>query len=319
MEAMKLQDQQMKQSLDLHEQCLSKITASFSESITNTVEARMSDLAMTISDVGVQMDEFTLKLSNHVNEFMESTKNSLQIQEEKFCNMMTFQDQRMDQIMDLHAESMANIAVSFANSLEESLHGSLASLNQEFEQLKIQMEAMNGRLSANVEQLTDMLESQNQIMADSAKLLASSGEMQERILLDVKEIQTRAIENTDIMNNHIENMSKVLDKLTEQNTAFTKEAFKFTKETSKAQTRMYEAVKLSQDKLERAVNDTISQYGKMNIMISQMMDNITDRMNDAMINAGREIAFGIKEVTADNAEAISELTELFQNLYIRAV
>ena len=66
--------------------------------------------------------------------------------------------------------------------------------------------------------------------------------MQERILLDVKEIQTRAIENTDIMNNHIENMSKVLDKLTEQNTAFTR-SFKSQRKQAK-RNAMYEAVKL---------------------------------------------------------------------------
>jgi gas vesicle protein len=60
-EAMKLQDQQMKQSLDLHEQSLSKITSSFSESFTNTVEARIADLAMTISGVGGQIDDFAFK------------------------------------------------------------------------------------------------------------------------------------------------------------------------------------------------------------------------------------------------------------------
>jgi gas vesicle protein len=313
-EAMALQDERMKESLNLYEKIMSKIVTSFSETLTSTVEARMSDLAMTISDVGGQMDEFTFKLSNHVSEFMEDTKKSFDMQEERVYQMLTFQDQRMDQIMDLQGESMANIAVSFANSLEEALQGSMNTLNQEFEHLQTQMGSLNGILSTNVDQLTNMLEDQNQIMADSVKLLTNSEEMQERILLDAKEIQTRAIENTDTLNGHIENMTGVLHKLTEQNTAFTKEAFQFTKDTSEAQMRMSETVKLSQDKLEEAVNETMSQYAKMNNMISQMMDNITDRMNEAMTNAGREIAIGIKEVTADNAEAIANLTEQAQNL-----
>jgi gas vesicle protein/archaellum component FlaC len=109
-------------------------------------------------------------------------------------------------------------------------------------------------------------------------------------------------------------MADTVDKLTEQTMAFSREAFTFTKETNEAQIRMSEDVKLSQGKLEAAVNETMSQYVKMNRMISDMMDNITERMNEAMTNAGKEIAHGIKEVTADNAEAISNLTEQAQNL-----
>jgi hypothetical protein len=313
-EALALQDKRMKESFDLQEQTMNNITTSFSNTLNHTVETQMSNLAMSINDVGGQMEEFTFKLSNHVNEFIEGTKKSMEMQDERLHHMLTAQDQRMDQIMDLQGENMANIATSFANSLEETLQRSMANLNEEFEQLKIQMNSLNGSLSTNVGQLSAMLESQHQIMEDSAKLLMSSGEMQERTLLEAKEIQTRAMENTHILNSHIQNMGEILHKLTEQNTAFTKEAFQFTKETNEAQMRMSESVKLSQDKLESAVNETMSQYAKMNNMISQMMDNITDRMNEAMTNAGREIAIGIKEVTADNAEAIANLTEQAHNL-----
>lgn len=126
-------------------------------------------------------------------------------------------------------------------------------------------------------------------MIDSAKLLTSSGEMQERMLRNTKEMQARSVENADTLNNHVESMTIVLDKLTEQNTAFTKEAFRFTGDKSESQMRMSETVKLSQDKLEEAVNETMNQYSKMNNMISRMMDNITDRMNEAMTNAGRKL------------------------------
>lgn len=68
-EAIDLQDQRMKASLDLHEQFMNNITASFSESLTNTVEAQMLELGETISNVGGQMDfvaaSFAIPLKRH--------------------------------------------------------------------------------------------------------------------------------------------------------------------------------------------------------------------------------------------------------------
>lgn len=311
---MELQDQRMHDTLDVQVQAINNISTSFSETLTDTIETQIANLAMTISDIRGQMEEFTFNLSSHVHDFTEATGKSIELQDARVNHMLTLQDQRVDQMMDLQAKNMANIATSFTETITAALEGNIAGLNNELGQVQIQMNALNESLAANIAGLTGMIADQRRIMEDSAKILINSAEVQESTIADTREIQTSAVENTRILNEHIRTMTEILDKLTEQNTAFTEEAFQFTKHTSEVQMRMSEDVKLSQEKLEAAVNETMSQYTKMNNMISQMMDNITERMNEAMVSAGREIARGIKEVAADNAEAIANLTEQAEKL-----
>jgi len=52
---MELQDQRMHESLDVQVQAINSISASFSETLTDTIEAQMANLAMTISDIRGQI------------------------------------------------------------------------------------------------------------------------------------------------------------------------------------------------------------------------------------------------------------------------
>lgn len=267
---MQLQNERMTQAMELQEQAMERISTSFADSLTNTLDVQMGSLAMTISDVRGQMEEFNFSLGNHIVELMETSEKGIDLQNKQIT--------------------------AFSAELQ-SLMGEL-----------------NTRLAANVEDLSGMLEVQRKVMEESADILISTGESQERTIAENKAILQKSVENSEFLNQQIQAMAATIDRLTEQNITFSREAFNFTRETNEAQIRMSEDVKISQGKLEAAVNETMSQYAKMNSMISAMMDDITGRMNEAMTNAGREIAQGIKEVTADNAEAISNLTEQAQNL-----
>ncbi|SHJ37242.1 hypothetical protein [Parasporobacterium paucivorans] len=315
----------MDSTLDLQEKSMERISSMFAETFTGTLDTQMSSLIMSISDVRRPLEELNLSLGNHVMQLQETTRTSMELQreqtsrsislqDERITQMVDAQDQRITQMMDQQVQQMAALTVSFTEALTDTLHENITGLNQQIGGLQTQMDVLNQKLSSNIDELGNMLHQQHEVLEESAKMLMSSGENQERTIAETREIQRRAVENSEQLGQHVQRMADTIVQLTQQTQTFSQDAFKFTRDTNEAQVRVLEDVKLSQDKLEAAVNETMSQYARMNDMISGMMDNITQRMNEAMTNAGREIAHGIKEVTADNAEAISNLTEQAQNL-----
>lgn len=292
MNMLQLQSEKMTQAMELQEQAMERISSAFSESLFRTMDNQTSKLAVTINEVRSRMEEFNVRLGKHTIELIETTEKSIALQNEHTAVAIALQDERINHFIDLQTQQIAAFATDFRSLMGE----------------------LNIKLSDNIESLSGMLADQHQLMEESAKVLTATGEAQERTIVEYRGILQKAVDNSEFLNLHIKTMTETVDKLTEQTMTFSKEAFTFTKETNEAQIRMSEGIKLSQGKLEAAVNETMSQYVKMNSMISDMMDNITERMNEAMTNAGREIAHGIKEVTADNAEAISNLTEQAQNL-----
>lgn len=252
----------------------------------------MAGLSSTIENVQTTMKSLNQSLNDHIHGLTFSMQQSLELQE----------------------KGMERISETFTDTLTGTFLTATTGLSVAFDGIKDQMEDFNFRMDIHVSELSEMLTSQREVLEQSARMLIDSGETQEKTLAETKVIQYQANENSKVLNEHVHMMAETLDKLTEQTMSFGKEAFQFTKETNEAQQRISEDAKISQEKLEAAVNETMEQYTKMNNMISDMMENITDRMNDAMTNAGREIALGIKDVTADNAEAITNLTEQAQNL-----
>ncbi len=314
----------------------------------------VGNLTGSIGNVNTRLEELNADLGQHVNELQEAMSRNVAMQEEKAAKLMQLQDERMTQALEHQEEAMQRISFAFSDSLNRTLDDQISSLAMASREVRGQMvefnfslgnhlaelmntteksielqkqqvaafaddlhklmSSLNTKISDNLDTISGMFMEQRQLMEESARILIDTGEAQERTISENKEILQKAVENSEFLNQQIQSMAATVDKLTEQTTAFSREAFTFTRETNEAQIRMSEDVKISQGKLEAAVNETMSQYSKMNSMISDMMDNITERMNEAMTNAGREIALGIKEVTADNAEAIGNLTEQAQNL-----
>lgn len=315
---------------------------------------RIGTLTGSIGSVQRRMEELNTDLGKHVNELQEAVSRNVAMQEEQAKKVIQLQDEKLTQALEQQEQVMERISFAFSESLNRTLNDQISSLEMasrevhgqmvEFnfslgnhvadlmmttensidlqkqqvaafaEDLHTLMSNLNAKISANIDLISGMFMEQRQLMEESASILTGTGEAQERSIAANREILQKAVENSEFLNRNIQSMAASVDQLTEQTTAFSMDAFKFTRETNEAQIRMSEDVKLSQGKLEAAINETMSQYAKMNSMISDMMDHITERMNEAMTNAGREIAFGIKEVTADNAEAIGNLTEQAQNL-----
>ena len=230
-------------------------------------------------------------------------------------------DNNLDKTLALHEKGMVTMAETFADRLADILEAKMAGLSSTIvtvqtalKGVRDQMEDLNLRLDVHVSSLSEMITSQREVLEESGRILIDAGEIQQKTVADTKEILNQNQENNRVLNEHVNRLTDTLDKLTVQTSLFGEEALRFTQEANEAQLRMSGDINLSQSKLETAVHETIDQHRKMKDMISEMMDNITDRMNEAMTNAGKEIAHGIKEVTADNSEAIANLTEQAEKL-----
>ena len=301
-------------ALELQQNSMERISGAFMDSLSNTLEARISALAAGIGNVREKMDELNTGLETHAASLMETTKSSIWLQKKQSAAAMALQNERFDKMFDRQVKQMDDITASFAEFLTSALNETVTNLNRDLGDTQQLMSEANIKMSDNIDGLTVMLTEQRRVFEESAKTLIDSEGLQKSAIEESREIQLRAAENSEQLNEQVKSMAGIIEKLSEQTAAFSKDAFKFTKETNEAQIRMQEGMQASQTRLEAAVNETMGQYAKMNSMISEMMDNITARMNEAMTNAGREIASGIKEVTADNAEAIGRLAEQAQNL-----
>lgn len=302
------------QSLKTQEEEMERIGGSFTNTLTNTLEARMTDMSMTIGDLGGQLENLGHGLRNSTNNLMDAVRTSLSLQSEQAEKSIILQDERNSLLVKQQSEQMAAVAVSFTDSLSFALNEGVKGLNDELANVQNLMGEMSGRLSDNLSRLSDMLDEQHRVLNQSSEMLNDSKDYQMTAIEETRYIQEKYLENNDALVLHMQSMASVVDDFTRQTDVFTKDAFQFIKETNETQERLSLGVQLSQSKLEAAVNETISQYSKMNDMLSGMMDQITGRMNEAMINAGKEIAYGIKEVTADNAEAIGNLADEAEKL-----
>ncbi len=339
----------MAKTMELQEQSMEGIATSFSEKLDHTMSTSVEGLSGSLDGVTLQMEGLNEKLDNQMTAMHASMARTLEAQEEGMARIAEAFTEKLDHTMSASVEGlsgsldgvrgqleglsrkldgqmsamqgsmektlaaqelgMALIASNFTDALSSTLQSNVLSLAEGISNVRSQMEGMNMRLAENIAGLQGMLTEQRSVLEQSGRMLAETGALQAQTLNESRELQTKVIENNETLNKSVWLMTETLDKLTEQTTTFGREAFQFTKETNEAQLRMSQDIKSSQLKMESAMNQSMEQYTKMNSMISDMMDNITGRMNEAMTNAGREIAVGIREVAADNAEAIANLSE----------
>ncbi len=302
------------QNLKAQQVEMKNIGASFTDTLTNTLETQMIAMSMTVGDLGGQLENLGHSLRNNTENLMETVEASLVLQRDQAEKSIALQDERNIFLVEQQSKQMEAVASSFSDALSTTLGEGISGLNGELSRVQGLMGEMGASLSDNLVRLSAMLDEQHEVLNQSSKMLIDSKDYQMTAIEETRHIQEKYLENNDALVMHMQNMSGVVDDFTKQTDVFTKDAFRFIAETNETQEKLSVGIRLSQDKLEAAVNETISQYSKMNDMLSSMMDQITGRMNEAMINAGKEIAYGIKEVTADNAEAIGDLAKEAEKL-----
>ena len=300
--------------MSLQQEGISHMAESFADRLGDTVVTKMNGLGATIETVQKQFEILNRNLTEHNFEIIETMRTSLEQQELSMSKALELQELSMLGAQEEHKKAMTETATAFTLSLTETLDANMAGLSKTAGLLKDQLVVLNDGMTTTIDGLNAMLTEQKEVLDQSAKTLLSASEIQNTTLEETRELQTKTIENNQILNTHVGMMVATLDKLTEQNTVFGQEAFQFTKDTNQAQQKMSEDIKTAQVRIDGTMTETLQQYTRMSQMVSEMMDNITDKMNEAMTGAGREIAQGIKEVTADNAEAITNLTEQASNL-----
>jgi gas vesicle protein len=301
---------------DVYEESARRITEKFDGIVEETILPALED------SISVIMNSNLVPVLYHIEKTLDNNLDKTLALHEK--GMTSMAETFADHLTDILEEKMAGLASTIVTvqtamkelnqDLSETLDTAASGMTAAFKGVRDQMEDLNFRLDIHVSALSEMITSQREVLEESGRMLIDSGEIQKKTAADTKEILYQNQENNRVLNEHIQRMTDTLDKLTDQTMIFSSEASQFTKETNEAQLRMSEDIKISQSRLEAAVNETSDQYKKMKDMISDMMDNITGRMNAAMTNAGKEIALGIKEVTADNAEAIANLAEQAEKL-----
>ena len=300
--------------MSLQQEGISQMAEAFADRLGETVVVKMNGLGATIETVQKQFEILNRNLTEHNFEIIETMRTTLEQQELSMSKALELQELSMLEAQEEHKKAMTNTATAFTLSLTETLDANMAGLSKTAGLLQDQLVVLNDGMTTTIEGLNAMLTEQKEVLDQSAKTLLSASEIQNTTLEETRELQTKTIENNQILNTHVGMMVATLDKLTEQNTVFGQEAFQFTKDTNQAQQKMSEDIKTAQVRIDATMTETLQQYTRMSQMVSEMMDNITDKMNEAMTGAGREIAQGIKEVTADNAEAITNLTEQAANL-----
>jgi|GEM_PF-1757433 len=134
------------------------------------------------------------------------------------------------------------------------------------------------------------------------------------VLVRAAELQGEASDNNKALIVNVADMAGSVTKFQTQTETFIRELMDFSQHSSRAQLKISEDINAAQIKLEESLESSMEKYTQLSGLISGMMNDITERMNDAMAGAGREIAKGISQVTVENAEAISALTTQAQQL-----
>ncbi len=195
---------------------------------------------------------------------------------------------------------MKTITDAFAAKLSSTLEVRINALGDMLEEVENGMEATNKQLGVNLAGMDAMISDQKTVMEKAAALL-----------LQVSDTQNATNQNHEYLNIRVNGLADSISKFEEDTERFSVEALRFTKETGDIQktlstefrdtlSRMSEEFRVAEDNLGESVKELREQYIGLSGMVNDMMSNITGRMNEAMTNAGREIAKGIQEATTDN-------------------
>ncbi len=259
---------------DLQEAGMAEMASSFAMRLADTLEPRLNDLATNIGQITEGMAVIGAQSDERMKGF-----------EKQYIGLMAEVDKRLGEHMTKSSEQSTQL---------------LAGINTELAGL---MHTMSTQISGNITALAEMLENQNKAFGRSSD-----------ILIKAAELQGQAEVNSENLNGNVGLMVETMTKFQTQTDSFIKELMEFSGQNSEAQQKMAVNIQESQLKLEETLGSSMEKHAQMSELISGMMNDITVHMNEAMAGAGQEIAKGINQVTAENAEAISKLTVQAENL-----
>jgi len=210
----------------------------------------------------------------------------------------------LTQISDNQDQGMAKLADKFSRHLTETLDTRIAGLSKTIRGIQVELTQLKDGLSENVSSLNNLLVTQRSVLEDAGHKLTQSGEAQIKAVAKAEEIQKKVYDSSELLVIQMETLSETVEAITKQNDRFSLEANNMLKAAGTTQAQIAAQLISSQSSLEASVNATNS-----------LFEGITEKMNESMAEAGKEIALGIKEATGDNAEAIEKITE--QSMLLR--
>ena len=317
------------------EQAMAILAKDFSHQLTHTVEERMIKFSERIGSIQTEMKNLNQVIAQNVHGIDNMIAAQRKVLDEAAQKMVAAGVDHA-RIFSKAAEAQTQL-VQQAVGLSQDQHDQMAKLtaiveqlagqNTHFSQMADRLTQQTGAIQqavAGVDQtfqsFTDQMNAAmqaagkeiaqgiNDNISDShdaiEKLSLQANQLREDYQQYFGRLEIQSQSTFQAMDQHVQNSFSSIEEhlatLLERNRQETEETFQ---EANKAQQELAIRLQSSQDSIDQAV-----------LRVTQLFDGISDKMNHAMATAGREIAQGIREVTADNADAIGRLTEQSQLL-----
>ncbi len=201
-------------------------------------------------------------------------------------------------IYDLQESGMKKLASEFAVHLTNTLDSRMTSLSKTISGVQVDLSRLNESLNENIQNLNSLLMAQRNTLQEAANSLSLSGQAQLKAIAQAEQQQKQSFDSNEKLTIQMEKMIETVDRLTEQNNAFSITAAQIIEQSTQTQLQIADQLTLSQEKMDSAIKES-----------ANIMGGIAQKMKESMAVAGKEIALGIKEVSGDNAEAIEKITE----------
>ncbi|GAB1476741.1 hypothetical protein MASR2M70_15770 [Bacillota bacterium] len=216
----------------------------------------------------------------------------------------------MEAFSERQENEMKAMAEAFVLKLTDEMENRMTALGSSIEEVEGRIRDLNGELRENIRGTGEMMGQQLSLLTQAARLLNKTVETEEAF---------KGLHMS--IHGEIESLSAVTAKMEENSEKFIDGALATFAETKTLQEnlssllaesmgQMAEEQTLNHESLIRGMEKLNSQYDKWNGTIDGMMENITNKMNEAVVSAGIEMGKGFNQITSENAISIKELTEL---------
>ena len=209
----------------------------------------------------------------------------------------------MDILAKNQKHAMQILATTFSEELTKTLDIKMSDLANTISTISESFSLLNKDLSENITGIDTLLTAQRTVLTEATKSLILSEEAQIEALEQTRELLQNSAENTQALTAQVIKMGETVDRITEQNTVFTTRSNEIFDQINQTQVQIDSKMQTHQEQVESIVQRS-----------ADMLQNITEKMKEAMAEAGKEISLGIQAATGDNAEAIEKLSEQSQLL-----
>lgn len=210
---------------------------------------------------------------------------------------------RQDREMKLMTEA-------FVSELTYALRGPVSSLGESLTEAGSGIVTLNEQLKAHLTAISLMLQEQQGALHETQALSIKTMQSQEAMA----EIHIALDEKVTLLSAAIEKMEQNIQR-------FVGDALKAFADTNAVQQAFSERMTEASDKMARqyggagellaqSIGNLKVQHDEWNRTMGQTIKDIADTMNEAVVNAGREMGRGLADVTGENARSIADLGEI---------